>query len=325
MRFLDNNKNMSRLYLIRNPEVFQGEKYLKMGKNYFEGWYFKNISKGEGISFIPGINIEETNKKAFIQVITNSSSYFIDYSINDFRFGHNPFYIKIGKNIFSKDFIYLDILDNKQNIKINGKIKYTNNQNIKTNTLSPNIMGPFSYLPFMECNHAILSMKNTAIGEIAINDKTMKFNNGNGYIEKDWGTSFPKSYIWCQGNNFKKKNASFMIAIADIPLKILNFRGIICDLILDSKEYKFTTYNNSKIIKYIVNGNLLSITLKKNNYYLEVKSLFDKGLKLSAPVKGKMQKNIFESISANVSIILRLGNKVIFSDSSTNCGIEVVK
>ena len=31
MRFLDNNKNMSRLYLIRNPEVFQGEKYLKMG------------------------------------------------------------------------------------------------------------------------------------------------------------------------------------------------------------------------------------------------------------------------------------------------------
>ena len=41
--------------------------------------------------------------------------------------------------------------------------------------------------------------------------------------------------------------------------------------------------------------------------------------------KGKMQKNIFESISANVSIILRLGNKVIFSDSSTNCGIEVVK
>lgn len=232
MRFLDNNKNMSRLYLIRNPEVFQGEKYLKMGKNYFEGWYFKNISKGEGISFIPGINIEETNKKAFIQVITNYSSYFIDYNINDFRFGHNPFYIKIGKNIFSKDFIYLDILDNKQNIKINGKIKYTNNQNIKTNTLSPNIMGPFSYLPL---------------------------------------------------------------------------------------------YNNSKIIKYIVNGNLLSITLKKNNYYLEVKSLFDKGLKLSAPVKGKMQKNIFESISANVSIILRLGNKVIFSDSSTNCGIEVVK
>ena len=66
---------MNRLYLIKNPEVFQGEKYLKTNKSYFEGWYFKNISKGEGISFIPGINIEETNKKAFIQVITNMCSY----------------------------------------------------------------------------------------------------------------------------------------------------------------------------------------------------------------------------------------------------------
>ena len=82
---------MNRLYLIKNPEVFQGEKYLKKNKNYFEGWYYKNISKGEGISFIPGINIENTNKKAFIQVITNESSYFIDYSINDFEFCQNLF------------------------------------------------------------------------------------------------------------------------------------------------------------------------------------------------------------------------------------------
>ena len=91
-----------------------------------------------------------------------------------------------------------------------------------------------------------------------------------------------------------------MMAIANIPFKVFEFKGIICDIIVDNKEYKFTTYNNSRIIKYIANDNLLSITLKKNNYYLEVKSLFDKGLKLSAPVKGKMQKNIFESISANV-------------------------
>ena len=315
---------MNRLYLIKNPEVFQGEKYLKTNKSYFEGWYFKNISKGEGISFIPGINIEETNKKAFIQVITNTSSYFIDYSINDFSFCENPFYIKIGNNIFSKDYIYLDILDKKQNIKINGNIRYTNNQNIETNTLNPNIMGPFSYVPFMEGNHAILSMKNTAIGEITINNETMKFDNGNGYIEKDWGTSFPKSYVWCQGNNFKKQNASFMIAIADIPFKVFEFKGIICDIIVDNKEYKFTTYNNSKIIRYFVDDGILSIILKKGNYYLEVKSIFDKGLKLIAPVKGKMQKDILESISANISITLKLGENAIFSDSSSNCGIEFV-
>lgn len=87
----DNNKNMNNIYLIKNPEVFQGEKYLNKNKNYFEGWYFKNISDENGISFIPGINIEGDNEKAFIQVITNSSSYFVNYNINDFEFSYKFF------------------------------------------------------------------------------------------------------------------------------------------------------------------------------------------------------------------------------------------
>ena len=159
---------MNRLYLIKNPEVFQGEKYLKTNKSYFEGWYFKNVSDKNGISFIPGINVDkDTNtKKAFIQVITNTSSYYINYSIDDFKFSEKPFYIKIKNNIFSKEGIHIDIKDNSQNIKIYGDIKYLNNKNIKTSNINPNIMGPFSYIPFMECNHAILSMKNRTEGEL---------------------------------------------------------------------------------------------------------------------------------------------------------------
>lgn len=64
---------MNKLFLMKNPELFQGEKYLDTDKNYFEGWYFKNTNSEEGISFIPGININGKNKKAFIQIITNNS------------------------------------------------------------------------------------------------------------------------------------------------------------------------------------------------------------------------------------------------------------
>ena len=47
---------MNKLFLIKNQEAFQGEKYLSKGKNYFEGWYFKNSIGNDSISFIPGIN-----------------------------------------------------------------------------------------------------------------------------------------------------------------------------------------------------------------------------------------------------------------------------
>ena len=185
-------------------------------------------------------------------------------------------------------------------------------------------MGIFSYIPFMECNHAIISMKNSVDGLININNKNQKFDNGTGYIEKDWGCSFPNDYIWCQGNNFQNSEASFMISVADVPFKLFRFKGVICTLIIGNNEYRFATYNNTKLIKYIANNNLLNIVLKKGKYSLSIESKFDGGLKLVAPVKGEMKKDIFESISAIVTVTLRKNNKVIFSDTSTNCGLEIV-
>lgn len=316
---------MNKLYLMRNPEVFQGEKYLENNKNYFEGWYFKNSNNKNSISFIPGINIDEKNKKAFIQVIIDKESHFINYDIKDFEFNLKPFYIKIKNNYFSEDGIKIDIKKEEQNLNIYGNLKYSNNQNIEKNILNPNIMGPFSYIPFMECNHAILSMKNDISGFININGKKLEFNNDFGYIEKDWGTSFPKSYIWCQGNNFNKSNASFMLSIADIPFKIFSFKGIICDLIIDDVEFKFTTYNNTKLIKCVIDSNNFDITLNKENYFLNVKSKYSSGAKLYAPIKGKMNKDIFESISSLISVTLKKDEKIIFSDTSKNCGVEIVK
>lgn len=316
---------MNKMYLMKNPEVFQGEKYLNSNKNYFEGWYFKNSNNEKSISFIPGINIEEEKKKSFVQIITNEKSYFINYDIKDFEFSFEPFYIKIGNNFFSKEKIKIDIEDKDQKIKINGELKYSESKKIKKDYFNPNIMGPFSYVPFMECNHAILSMKNRITGELNINNKKINFIDGVGYIEKDWGVSFPKDYIWCQGNNFNSSNSSFMFSVADIPFKFFNFKGLICDLIVDDKEYKFATYNNSKIIKCNIKENNFDITIKKDNYYLEVCAIYNNGAKLYAPVKGKMDKDIVESISSSIRVTLKENEKIIFSDISKNCGIEIVK
>ena len=325
IREFEKNTIMNKLFFIKNPDLFQGEKYLNSNKNYFEGWYFKNTTNKDSIAFIPGININDVQRNAFVQIITNCSSYYITYDINEFKYNIEPFEIQIGKNYFSKERIHVDIEDNKQKVKVYGDIKYSNCKNINTSILNPNIMGPFAYVPFMECNHAILSMKNEINGLLNFNDTKISFNNDIGYIEKDWGYSFPKSYIWCQGNRFQNANASFMISIADIPFKFLSFTGIICDLIIDDKEFRFATYNNTKLIKCNIDNNLLDISLKKDNYKLNIKSSYNTGLRLSAPVKGKMEKDVFENIDSIITIVLEKNNETIFGDTSTKCGIEIVK
>lgn len=318
---------MKKLYLMNNPEVFQGGKYLSTSKNnvyYFEGWYFKNTNGVENLSFIPGININETERKAFIQVITNNESWFIDYDIKDFEYNSDPFWFRIGNNYFSNNRIHIDIKDKEFNLNISGDLKYRKKINIKKRLFSPNIMGIFSYMSFMECNHAVLCMKNKVYGGIIINDKKIEFSEGYGYIEKDFGCSFPKNYIWGQGNNFKDSDASFMISIADIPFKLFSFRGLICSLIVNDKEYRFATYNGAKIKKYEVSEELVHIILKKRCYTLEIEMISNDGFMLKAPIKGNMDKEILESINSIMTVTLKKKNKVIFHDFSYNCGLEIV-
>lgn len=313
---------MNCFYLLENPEVFQGKNKIKNIDCYFEGWYFKHSGKDGNISFIPGINIENGIKSAFIQIITNASSYYISYSFDEFDFSYEPFYITIGNNFFSLDYINIDIQDEDINIK--GELYYKNHINIQKNAFNPNIMGPFSFIPFMECNHAILSMKHDIKGSLVLNNKKYDFNNGIGYIEKDWGTSFPSSYLWSQANHFDNVNTSFFLSVATIPFSSFSFNGFICSFILNSKEYRFATYNGSKILKYRVSQNNFNIKLKNKDYTLHVYSNNKNSFSLKAPRCGAMEKEIYESIDANIYVCLSKNGSIIFEGKSKNSGLEIV-
>ena len=46
-------------------------------------------------------------------------------------------------------------------------------------------MGPFAFVPFMECYHGIVSMDHIIQGELEIDGVNIDFSNGRGYLEKD--------------------------------------------------------------------------------------------------------------------------------------------
>jgi len=315
---------MNKLYLTAQPHLFQGATKLSKNKNYFEGYYFKVNNDKEAIALIPGISLYGKKKKAFIQVITNENSYFINFPIEDFSYNHNPFYIKIKDNFFSLNNLHIDIKDRKQNLSIFGDIYYIDNTTIKRKLFSPNIMGPFTYFSCMECKHAIISMKSKATGLIKINEHKFEFKNNNGYMEKDYGISFPQNYLWCQANSFKNSKTALMLSIADIPFKSIRFKGFICSFLLNDKEYRFATYNKAKITKEKIANNSINITFTKGKYSLNIKAKTNKSKELFAPVIGKIQKSIYESINATVIITFKCENKIIYQDTSFSGGLEIV-
>lgn len=314
---------MKKSYYRYHPEIFQGEKKLNCSE-YFEGWYFKNTCSNFNIAFIPGIHIEQGIKKAFIQVITNTNSYYINYGFEEFKYQQNPFYVCIGNNLFSMQYIHLDINCPEQNLTLKAELSYSHSEHIQTSKVSPNIMGPFSYLPFMECNHGVLCMKNTIHGYVSFNDDKYIFDSGIGYIEKDWGSSFPQSYLWCEANHFSNPSASLFLSIATIDLKAFSFTGFISSFLLNGKEYRFATYNNSKILNYEVRPSCIDVVLKHKMDLLLIHSEIPNGLTLKAPVHGQMQKDIQETIQSSIDITLKNKDTILYQDSSSFGGLEIV-
>jgi len=284
----------------------------KRGKNYFEGWYFKNNSDNLSISFIPSIsNINNHEKKCYIQVITDTFSHTFEFPISDFSAEKNTLSIKINNNTFNESGINLNLEDD--HYQILAELKFGPFLKLRNH-----IMGIFSLIPFMECNHNIISMRHVVNGKITINDKVYHLDKSLGYIESDYGNSFPTNYIWLQCNSFLQ-DVSLFLSKATIPFLGFKFEGHICSIIYNNKEYRFATYNFSKIT--IINKNL--IILKRGKYILELSHIDKTNLQLAAPVNGIMKRKIHECINGNIDIVLKTRTKIIFKGSIAHAGIEV--
>lgn len=304
------------------PEQFQGEAKLKSLNNYFEGWYFKFVTKDlESIAFIFGISITSKESHAFIQINYNSTleTQYIKFPIESFKYSKDEFKISLDDNYFSKD----EIRINLKNPKIVGNFLLKDIQDIKKTVFSPGIMGPFTFTPFMECYHGLINMNATSYGSLDINGKILDFNEGKAYVEKDWGKSFPEKWIWAQGNNFKEKSAALVFSVAKIPWLFSSFEGFFTVLTIKNKEFRFATYNGSKIKKLIISDSIVEIEIKKRAYKLVILIHKNNHGELIAPNLGKMDRVIQESIDSTIEFKLFKNEKLLYTDVSFSCGCEV--
>ncbi len=308
-----------------NPEFFQGR---NQKKNYFEGWYFKaaDVSKKNVIAVIPGISLGKSKEDShsFVQVIDSLSGKFkyFKYKLSDFDHSSKEFKIRIGKSYFDKKTMILD-LDNKTG-SVNGKLDFKNIVPFPKGFLSPGIMGPFSYMPFMQCRHGVINVHHEVSGTLKIDGKQLSFDNGHGYIEKDWGKSFPDNWVWVQCNNFENGDVSVMFSTAKVPFLMSSFNGFISFIRIGERFYKFATYTGAKVDKLNYQDNTLEFILKDKKNTLSMKVVNTPGLVLKAPKNGIMSREIIESISAVSEVKLSADDgAVIFEGTGFNTGMEI--
>ncbi|NND08074.1 MAG: hypothetical protein HKN87_16970 [Saprospiraceae bacterium] len=307
---------LKRLRAIWRPATFQG-----WGKNrsYFEGWYFKMVSsdRTQAWAFIPGIS-HGSDSHAFIQVIDgiNARSQYHIFHIDQFKPSAETFSIAIGDNIFSDHAITLNLPD------ISGHIDFSHVAKWKGSFLRPGIMGWYSFVPFMQCNHGLVSLDHNLNGTLKMQDKELSFSGGKGYIEKDWGSSFPKSWIWTQCNNYQENQISVMASVAHIPWITGSFIGFLA-LVWDGTNIKlFTTYTGATM-QAAMRPDGVNLTFFDGESHLEIMATQAPGADLVSPIQGNMTGKVNESIGAKHHIIYRRASGTIIEDTGVCAGLEI--
>ena len=185
--------------------------------------------------------------------------------------------------------------------------------------LGSDIMGPFRFFP-MECRHGVLSMAHSLRGSITAEGHRYDFDGGLGYAETDSGTSFPRSYLWMQCNDFPEP-CSLMIAVARIPFCGIAFRGCICAILYRGREYRLVTYRGVRIRSFSPEH----IRLSQGSLALELDMTpAHKGHPLRAPKEGKMSHTIRESCNAHLRARLTQRGKRVFDLQSDHGVYEFV-
>lgn len=310
---------LHKLRSLWNPDQYQG---WGQHRKYFEGWYFKLVSADEqhALAFIPGISMgEDGQKHAFIQVMDGKKcqAEYHRFVETDFQPSSHGFDVKLAQNSFSSTELNLNLSE------ISGQIRLLNTTPWPKMLGAPGIMGWYSFVPFMECNHGIVSMHHELVGKLKFHGQTIDFNGGRGYVEKDWGRSFPRAYVWMQSNHFQKTTeASLMASVAHIPWLGSYFIGFISGFWLEKRLYKFATYTGAKKHLKITDGQV-ELVLVNPNTELRILARQAAGTALISPLSGEMKGKIQESLQATLHVEFLQKGRRIFEDTGRNAGLEV--
>jgi len=301
-------------------------------RGFFEGWYFKSVTRDESraLAVIPGVALapDPADSHAFVQFADagRGRTHYCRYPLSEFRTHPSRFEIRIGPNEFRGDGLSLDLRGAGADVR--GRLAFRGVESWPVRIFSPGVMGWYAFVPRMECYHAVLSFDHRIEGALDIDGAAVDFGGGKGYIEKDWGASFPAAWIWFQTNHFDEDGVCLFGSVAKIPWRGRFFTGFLFALWRGGRLSPFTTCGGARITRLEVDAERIVIDVENRRLALEIRAERREGVDLPAPVLGAMSSKVNESLKARIEARLYrkggAGRALLFAGTGRSAGLEFV-
>lgn len=321
---------------IQHPEAYHGD---GVRSGFFEGWYNKLVSadRTQRWAVIPGIfrglatgddgtSEDSLRDEAFVQVLDGLTgrSWYHRFPVEEFRASDRRFDVEVCGNRFSSEGITLDLP------QLKGRIDYTTPMvPWPVTAREPGIMGWYGLVPFMECFHGIVSFGHELHGTLEVEGTATLFDQGLGYIEKDWGKAFPAGYVWMASNHIDAATgdgagASLIASVAIIPWLHGSFRGSIIGFRHGGHLHKWTTYNRSTERSLTIDDSHVRWSVSGPDGVLDLTAERVRGGLLHAPLRTAMHQRVEETLDARIQFRHRDHSGATLIEGVAECvGLEV--
>ncbi len=312
------------LHTTLHPECFHGH---RQKPPFFEGWYYKLVdAQGKHrLALIPGVfrGEDRAQHHSFIQVLNGSqtTATYCRFGEGEFRAAERALEVHVGGSRFSEQAIDVD-LDHAE-LRLKGQLRLGPLAPWPSRWTSPGVMGWYAWAPFMQCYHGVVSLDHALAGQLELNGETLDFEGGRGYIEKDWGRSFPAAWVWMQSNHFPQAGTCLTASVAIIPWLTGQFAGFLVGVWHQGQLYRLTTYTGARIERLEISDERIVWTLANRRWRLEIESHQAPGAELLGPSQVEMGVRVAETLDAVVTMRLsHRGGGVIFEGTGGQAGLE---
>lgn len=278
---------------------------------FFEGWYVKLVDREarDRLAVILGVFDDRAPEQshAFVQLFDGRRGVSTDlkFSRTAFRASERSLDVSLGGARLDERRLSLDLDGEGVEPSLAGRIDFGPLTPWPVTLRSPGAMGWYGWMPFMECYHGVVSLDHELAGTLTWADRTYVFDGGRGYLEKDWGRSFPSSWIWLQCNHFGEPGTSLMGSLARIPWIRRSFPGFIVGLWHQDRLHRFATYTGAATKRFHVDGDDLEWILQDRRYELRIRGRRGPTTALRGPSFDGMSRTVDETLDGRVEVQLR--------------------
>lgn len=274
--------------------------------NYFSGMYFKQRGQNGTVAVIPALHRADGEVYGSIQLLTEQDNYFLLFRDKPAESRKGEY--RIGPSLFSTDGIHLEASGSE--VVAAGDLRFRNLTEPQCDA-----MGAFRFLPFMECRHAVYSLRHKVDGCLTINGKTYFFDGGDGYMEGDSGRSFPRKYLWTQ---CLFPEGSVMLSAAEIPYLGLRVKGALAMLLFRGRQYRIATDRGARILRLSPD----CVALRQGDLFLSAERLSGGGAPLRAPRSGAMTRTVREQLRCRARYRFTVAGRTLFAFESDRASFE---